>query len=71
MDDPTRPPSADAPGPRVPSGPVTAPARLAEIAELLRPGSPGAGRFLRGVVIGAVIGAVLAGLGALRRRARD
>lgn len=70
MDDPTRLPGEGESGPHALRGPVTAPARLAEIAELVRSGSPGAGRFLRGIAIGALIGAALAGLSALRRRPR-
>ncbi len=51
-------------------GPVTGPARLTELAELLRSDSPESGRFLRGLAVGALIGAVIAGLAALRRRPR-
>jgi hypothetical protein len=49
----------------------TAPARLAELAELLGGESSRSRRFLGGLVIGALAGAAIAGAAAARLRAKD
>jgi hypothetical protein len=49
----------------------TAPARLAELAELLGGESTRSRRFLGGLVIGALAGAAIAGAVAARIRAKD
>ena len=50
----------------------TAPVRLAELADLLGGESSRSKRFLGGLVVGALAGAALAGIEALRRQqARD
>ncbi len=46
----------------------TAPARLAELADLLGGESSRSKRFLGGLVVGALAGAAMAGIAALRRR---
>lgn len=46
----------------------TAPARLAELADLLGGESSRSKRFLGGIVAGALAGAAVAGIAALRRR---
>jgi hypothetical protein len=50
--------------------PGTAPARLAELADLLGGESGSSRKFLGGLVIGALVGAAVAGAGAMRRRSR-
>ncbi len=54
---------------RRPTGPGTAPARLTELAELLGGESTRSRRFLGGLVIGALVGAAVAGTAAISRRA--
>jgi hypothetical protein len=49
----------------------TAPARLAELADLLGGESSRSKRFLGGLVVGALAGAAMAGIAALRRRDAD
>ena len=49
----------------------TAPARLTELADLLGGESSRSKRFLGGLVVGALAGAAMAGLAALRRRDED
>ena len=46
----------------------TAPARLAELADLLGGESSRSKRFLGGLVVGALAGAAVAGIAALRRQ---
>ena len=43
---------------------------LADLAELLAGETPGSKRFLRGLVVGALVGAAVAGGSLLRRRGR-
>jgi hypothetical protein len=57
-------------GSRPPAGPRPL-GGLADLAELLDGESPGSRRFIRGLVIGALVGAALAGVSALRRRNGD
>ena len=61
-------PDQPEPRTRVPS---TAPARLTELAELLGGESARSRKFLGGLVIGALVGAAVAGTAALARRAQD
>ena len=49
----------------------TAPARLAELADLLGGESSRSKRFLGGLVVGALAGAAVAGITALRRHQDD
>ena len=49
----------------------TAPARLAELADLLGGESSRSKRFLGGLVVGALAGAAVAGITALRRQQDD
>jgi hypothetical protein len=49
----------------------TAPARLTELADLLGGESSRSKRFLGGLVVGALAGAALTGIAALRRREAD
>jgi hypothetical protein len=60
----------DQPEPR-PTAPSTAPARLVELADLLGGESTRSRKFLGGLVIGALVGAAVAGTAALARRTVD
>ena len=53
-----------------PRAPSTAPARLVELADLLGGESTRSRKFLGGLVIGALVGAAVAGTAALARRTR-
>jgi hypothetical protein len=61
---------SDQPEPR-PSAPSTAPARLVELADLLGGESNRSRKFLGGLVIGALVGAAVAGTAALAKRTRE
>jgi hypothetical protein len=54
-----------------PSAPRTAPERLTELADLLGGESPRSRKFLGGLVIGALVGAAVAGTAAIARRSQD
>jgi hypothetical protein len=56
---------------RTTSSPRPAPARLAELADLLGGESIPSRRFLGGLVVGALVGAAVAGATAMRRRSKD
>lgn len=60
----------DQPEPRA-SAPRTAPERLTELADLLGGDSARSRKFLGGLVIGALVGAAVAGTAALARRSQE
>jgi len=60
----------DQPRPPAPLG-ETAPARLTELADLLGGESSRSKRFLGGLIAGALAGAAMAGIAALRHRRQD
>ena len=55
---------------RTVTGPETVPARLTELADLLGGESVRSRKFLGGLVIGALVGAAVAGTAALARRSQ-